>query len=308
MALEVTQSGFLALIQDYGRYGYQGLGVTTGGALDEHAFLWANRLLGNDYNAPQIEISYGVFSAVFTRNTTIAICGADLSASINDEAIVPWRTYTVHAGDVLRLTHAISGLRTYLAVKGGFVSSPHLSSYSTVMREGLGGLEYTGEKLAKGDLITYKSYASERTKQVPPIYIPSYDTHIVLRFIPNTSRTSAGEQALQDFIGQDYQVTRHSDRMGYRLAGKAIETACTGIISQGISVGAIQLPADGQPIVLMKDRQTMGGYPLLGCIAYMDIAKLAQSAPGTQVSFVAVSASSLVAELIDHKQFFNLTF
>ena len=108
MSLHVLKTGFLSLIQDYGRYGYQHMGVTHSGPLDENAFLWANRLLGNHYNAPQIEVSYGAFSATFLEQTMIAVCGADLSATLNEQAISPWRTYAVNTGDTISFKAPVS--------------------------------------------------------------------------------------------------------------------------------------------------------------------------------------------------------
>jgi len=319
MSLQVIKSGFLSLVQDYGRYGLQSIGVTNGGPLDEHAFLWANRLLGNDYNAPQIEVSYGAFSATFLDSTMMAICGADLSATVNDLAIKPWQSYTVHAGDTISFKAPVTGLRCYLAVKGGFTVAPTLGSCATVAREKLGGITQDGEKLVEGNLVKYFPQPHELTKRVPSSFVtghssepqPSestsqYPKKINLRFIPNTSVTSAGEEALHTFTQYPYKVTPHIDRMGYRLSGAVINTPLAGIISQGISLGSIQVPKDGQPIVLMRDRQTMGGYPLLGCIAYVDLAKFSQSLPGTELSFTPISVEAAEAELIVHKCFFGV--
>jgi biotin-dependent carboxylase-like uncharacterized protein len=306
MSLQIVNASFLALIQDYGRYGYQSIGVTNGGPLDEHAFLWSNYLLDNHYNSPQIEVSYGGFSAQFREDTMMAICGADLGATLNDVAISPWRSYGVNAGDVIKFNSPAAGLRCYLAVKGGFDVQQQLSSTSTVLREKLGGLHQNGEKLAKGDVLPYKAHAFESVKRVPFRFIPEYKNVISLRYIPNLSITSAGEDAQKKLVNHAYEVTQNIDRMGYRLSGEAIMTPLAGIISQGISMGAIQIPKDGQPIVLMRDRQTMGGYPLIGCVSYLDVSKLAQSLPGTKVYFRPINVSEAEAELILHKQFFKI--
>jgi biotin-dependent carboxylase-like uncharacterized protein len=307
MSLHILKSNFLALVQDYGRYGFQSIGVTNGGPLDEHAFLWANYLLGNHYNAAQIEVSFGNFSAKFTADTMIAICGADLGATLNDVSIVPWRSYPVNAGDVIRFASPVSGLRAYLAVKGGLQVTKQLGSCSTVMREKLGGLSQNGEKLAAGDLVPYDAHSFDVVRGVPAHFIPEYTKEITLRFIPNISMTSAGEEAQKNFTIKPYEVTQNIDRMGYRLSGDPIATPLSGIISQGISMGAIQVPKDGQPIVLMRDRQTMGGYPLIGCVTYLDLSKLSQSGPGTKVYFQAMDVSDAEAELILHKQFFQVS-
>jgi biotin-dependent carboxylase-like uncharacterized protein len=306
MSLQVIKAGFLSLLQDYGRYGYQHIGVTHSGPLDENAFLWANHLLGNHYNTPQIEVSYGAFSATFLEPTMMALCGADLSATLNEQAISPWRTYAVNTGDTISFKAPVTGLRSYLAVKGGFTVEPQLSSCSTVVREKLGGIHQDGAKLAEGDVIHYALQPHALVKRVPSQFTSVYPKKITLRFIPNVSVTSAGENAIKTLIQHTYKVTPNIDRMGYRLSGEVIKTPLSGIISQGISLGSIQVPKDGQPIVLMRDRQTMGGYPLLGCVSCLDMGKLSQSLPGTALSFIPISVEEAEAELMLHKYFFRV--
>ncbi|ODS22795.1 hypothetical protein AB835_12245 [Candidatus Endobugula sertula] len=308
MSLRVIKSGFLTLIQDYGRYGYQHIGITHSGPLDEHAFLWANHLLDNPYNTSQLEINYGGFSAEFTKSTMIAICGADLGATLNQQPITPWQSYAVYPGDMIYFPSPVSGLRSYLAIKQGFTISPQLSSCATIPREKLGGLSQNGEKLKKGDILTYPANKITMSRRVPSRFIPQYTNELTLRFVPLVSTTSAGYDAQYHFTKEPYEVTQYIDRMGYRLSGKTINTPFNGIISQGTSLGAIQVPKDGQPIVLLKDRQTMGGYPLLGCVVTRDISQLAQSRPGTKISFETCHIDDAEADLISYKRFFNLPF
>lgn len=330
MSLQITQANFLALIQDLGRKGYQHIGVTAGGPMDEHAFLWANYLLGNDSDAPQIEITYGAFSAVFTQPTILALCGADLSATLNKQSIDPWQTYAVQAGDEIKFTSPNSkkgsAIRAYLAVKGGFNVPTHLSSCATVMRENMGGLNHDGKKLLKADVITYKktyvgiSDVQALVRHVPEKFIPHYSQKVTLRYLPNMASNGFSRVGQTLFSHLVYRVSQQSDRMGYRLIteNKADEKSLfaddsishqkkiTSLISQGVSIGTIQIPPDGQPIVLMRDRQTMGGYPIMGCVAYQDIAKLAQCAPNAQVLFVPIDVEALEAEMVQYQQFFGV--
>ena len=308
MSLEITKAGFLALIQDHGRYGLQKYGITTGGPADEHAYLWANRLLGNTFNAPAIEITFGQFSTQFHQDTSIAICGADLNATLNQKTISPWQTYFIRKGDQLTFSSPKSGLRAYLAVKGGFLVKPHLSSCSTVVRESLGGLNKKGMALSLHDRIHYQANSEIVNRHVPNHFIPNYSNELLLRFLPNKTVTGAGQQAIEQFASQTFQVSQKIDRMGYRLEGKAINVNSQGIISQGIALGAIQLPPNGQPIIMMKDKQTMGGYPLLGNLAYLDVGKLAQCAPGTSVSFTPSTIEALEKELVTYKNFFRVSY
>ncbi len=316
-ALEILHAGIMSTLQDYGRYGLQHFGITNSGPMDENAYLWANKLLCNHWNAPQIEICLAGFQARFNQPTVIAICGADLQASINQKPINTWQTHRIEAGDVLQFAGAKTGLYTYLAVAGGFNVSPQLGSCSTVMRERLGGLHHNGKKLANADTLDYQAQTREKTtfyagvaEKYQPDYALGNTTEVSLRFIPNRSENGCDEAAIKRFTQQRYTVSNDISRMGYRLKGEAITTTTTttNIISQGISTGFIQLPSDGQPIVLMKDRQTIGGYPLLGCVAQLDLAKLSQCQPRTVVRFTAVEIEQLETELIEYLDFFDITF
>ena len=301
MSFEVLEPGMLALIQDSGRYGYQHIGATTGGPMDEFAFFWANRLLDNDLNAAQVEITFGRFSLLAQHDACIAITGADLGARINDREIAPWRTHRISCGDRLDFTAPVSGLRAYLAVSGGFRPAMKLGSCATVSREGLGGLDGHGAKLAKGDRLEFDRAETFVAALLPEPEIPDYRQHLSLGVIPGYQYRDFPAVQRMKFFSGDYQVSQNIDRMGYRLKGDAIHSDLDGIVSEGIAYGAIQVPSDGQPIVLMKDRQTIGGYPKIGCLSALDAGLLSQRAPGTSVSFYP----SDVAEAEARRLLFN---
>ena len=153
MSLTIIQSGFMTLLQDYGRFGWHQSGITQGGPMDEHAFLWANKLLQNEFNAPQLEICLGGFSARFEQATNIVVCGALAVVSINGRKIQLWQTYAVSKGDEILIGSVNNGVYIYLAVLGGFQAVPKLGSVATVMREGLGGLHGNGAILCNGDSV-----------------------------------------------------------------------------------------------------------------------------------------------------------
>ena len=311
--LDVIKPGVISLLQDYGRYGMQHYGITNSGPMDEHAYLWANKILGNHFNASQIEICIGGFEARFNKPTIIAICGANLLPTLNHTPIKTWQTHRVKEGDVIRFSGAQHGLYAYLAISDGFTVDPQLGSCSAVMREQLGGLHKNGEKLAAGDSLPYQarssSYSNSHERNiasynvvVPEECIPRYKDSITVRFMPNRSENGCDQATIDAFTEQSidtgYRVSNDISRMGYRLQGEtALTNSNNNIISQGISTGFIQLPKDGQPIVLMKDRQTIGGYPLLGCVAHLDLAILSQSKPGVKVRFVPVEFDELESEL-----------
>lgn len=311
MSLQVIKAGIQTLVQDYGRFGLQHLGITNSGPMDEHAFLWANKLLGNDFNAAQCEICMGGFEARFTKSTVIAICGADCLPSINNQAINNWQTTQVKAGDVLRLQHPKSGLYSYIAVRQGFQVTPQLDSCATVIREYLGGLHANGEKITKGDSLDYEAQNSPQSgikrSVAPSEYSRDYPKQISVRFYPN--QEDIEQSLLQKFTQHTFTVSQNINRMGYRLgSGHPLEHSISNRLSQGVCSGTIQLPQQGDPIVLMKDRQTIGGYPVLGCVAVLDLAKLSQSQANTQVQFVEVKLDEFEDEYRDHLKFFDISF
>lgn len=305
MTLRIITPGPLSLLQDLGRYGYQHIGVTPGGPMDEHAFSWANRLLDNVNNAAQIEITMGQFNCEFLHPTMIALTGADMNATLNGEAISPWKTYFVNANDRLLLGIAQSGLRSYLAVTGGFNVDLQLGSCATVMRDNLGGLNGLGEKLKANDVITYCESKKSIRKRTPDKFIGHYPALVRLAVIPSYQYEQFSATQRRRFFAATYIVSAQIDRMGYRLSGEAISCNDKTLASEGIALGAIQIPSDGQPIVLMRDRQTIGGYPKIGCLTSLDISKLAQCQPGTRIQFYEKELYLAESEYLISKHFFN---
>ncbi|MGB0936662.1 MAG: biotin-dependent carboxyltransferase family protein [Colwellia sp.] len=288
----VKQPGILSLIQDGGRFGAFNIGLTNGGPLDKTAFQWANKLCGNALNVSAVELSIGGLSLVAQKNTVIAVTGAQTEFTINGVPKALWRSHRVQEGDILVFGYASKGVRNYLAVKGGFDVSPSFGSTSTVCREGVGGLN--GTKIMAEDVLPYASLQSAQAGKLshlmlPQKYHPSYGGDVVLHTIPSYQQHhfSAVEQRL--FFGSEYQVSTSCDRMGYRLEGKAISCDIDGILSEGICHGAIQIPSDGQPIILLNDRQTIGGYPKIGAVTAIDTAKLTQLSPGDKVRFEPIT-------------------
>ncbi len=309
MSLNVISPGFLSLLQDYGRFGYQRIGVTNGGPMDEHAFLWANKLLDNDYSCSMVEVSLGKFKARFTQSTMIAITGADMKAEINGERIANWQTHFVHAGDEIEFSTAESGLRAYLAVQRGFQVEAHLGSVATVERENIGGLHQDGKALTQGDSLPYRVADKITSKQINEKYIPDYSVPLTLRVILGYQSDAFSKNRMNRFFSSMYTVTNNINRMGYRLSGPSVNSeVMDGIVSEGISLGAIQVPKDGQPIVLMRDRQTIGGYPKLGCVSHLDLSRLAQRGPGAKLYFEPVDIAIAEGERLAYQQFFNIKY
>lgn len=304
MSLDIIQAGPLSLLQDLGRYGYQDVGVTPGGSMDTHAFYWANRLLDNDINASQIEITMGPFRACFKEATSFSLCGANVVATLNGQAIKCWSSSHANAGDILDIGFPKQGLRSYLAVSGGFSVSKTLGSVSTVVRNKLGGLTKKGSKLADGDKLPFNAQVQPYNRSVPKQFVPEFKSIINIGVLATYQFNQFSFAAKETFFNELYTVTANIDRMGYRLKGKPIEFAQQSFISEGIGLGAIQIPADGQPIVLMRDRQTIGGYPKIGCVCNRDLNLLVQATPGTQISFFEQDLYEAEAELQQEQHYF----
>ena len=283
----VNQPGLLSLLHDRGRYGVHNLGLTTGGPLDSLAFDWANRLLGNDINATCLEISFGGLSLEAETETSFVITGAQAHCKLNGQSIALWQTQDIQRGDKLEIGFTSAGTRCYLAVRGGFDIAPSFGSSSTVLREKIGGIN--GDKLQAGDHLPCsgnKLLAHCRlAEKDQPVYGDSARLRVVLGY------QQAAFDPLQRwrFFSSEYRLSERCDRMGFRLEGETVHSDMVSMLSEGICHGAIQIPADGQPIVLMNDRQTIGGYPKIGAVIRMDTARLAQLSPGSRVNFEEIS-------------------
>lgn len=284
---KVIKPGILTLITDRGRFGHHRIGLTTGGPVDPLAFRWANRLLGNDVNASMLEASFGGLALEVLVDTTIVVTGAAAPLKINGETSELWRCHRVSAGDTVALGFSTEGCRSYLAVAGGFSVAEVFGSTATVVRESLGGI--SGDKLIKGDVLKCVSTSDVPLQVLPDHLRPDYTGDITLRVIPGYQEHVFSRFQQRLFFSSEYEVSDRCDRMGYRLTGAEIKPSVDGILSEGICLGAIQVPADGQPIVLLNDRQTIGGYPKIGSIMSLDTARLGQCLPGAKVSFEALT-------------------
>ena len=283
----VKQPGLLSLLQDCGRFGAHNLGLTTGGPLDRNAFDWANRLLENDENATCIEVSFGGLVLEARVDSGFAITGAEAPCKLNGEAIEQWCSHRIRAGDQLEIGFATAGTRCYLAVAGGFDIAPSFNSSSTVVREKIGGLN--GDKLQAGEELPCRSMTLSSRIRLAEAFRPVYGDSANLRVVPGYQQSAFDHIQQWRFFNSEFRVTERADRMGFRLEGPEIHSGMTGMLSEGICHGAIQIPADGQPIVLLNDRQTIGGYPKIGSVIPQDTARLAQLSPGATIRFSEVS-------------------
>lgn len=302
--LLVHKPGPLSLLQDAGRHGWQHLGVSPSGPVDGQAAAWANHLLGNAWGTPLLEIALGDVELESRVDTWLALTGADLPASIDGQPLPAWSRFPLRAGQRLRLGFARSGQSGYLAVAGGFQAAPRLGSVSTQVREGLGGLDGQGGKLQAGDLLPCASASFSHVASVPWPYQPNYRALPLLRVITGGDAVAFADEQLQAFFEQSWRLSPQSDRMGARLQGEPLQAPARQW-SLGVTRGAIQVPADGQPIILQADHQTMGGYPILGWLHPLDLCRLAQCPAQQSLRFTPVSIGDAQAELGEFYRFFR---
>jgi biotin-dependent carboxylase-like uncharacterized protein len=278
--LKVEKSTPLCLIQDAGRFGVRHLGVTQGGAADWVSMSWANRLLGNPLNAAVIEVTLGGLTLLAEQDCCLALAGADLNAMLDERPIEPWRSFFMRKGQRLSLNQPTLGARAYLAVPGGFDAPSVLGSCASVAREELGGLEGLGKALAPGDTLSYSGQGlllGSLTAQ----QIPDFNDTSALDVVLGAQIGQFSGSSLFELFNQSWTLDSRADRMGIRLLGPELVYQGKPMISEGIPLGAIQVPPDGQPIVLLNDRQTIGGYPRIGALTPLSLARLAQRLPGS---------------------------
>lgn len=304
--LKVIKPGLLTLVQDLGRFGYQHLGLSPGGAADEQAYLWANRLLNNPPNSPALEVCLGGLVLEAQTPCQLALTGADLGTRHGGRALGPWHTFNLEAGEQLTFGYPTTGLRAYLAVAGGFNVTPSFGSVASVLREQLGGLDGRGSPLREGNFLSCQSAAPGRRRQVPPRFVPDYGAPLTLRVIEDDLDSVLNSEQHADFYRQSYRIDPQSDRMAARLTGEPLIPKTGGMVSEGTSFGSIQLLPEGQPIILLKDRQTLGGYPKLGTVFPLDAFALAQRQAPTQVHFSPMPLNEAQTQLRRFYRFFGV--
>lgn len=302
--LTIEASTPLCLLQDAGRFGVRHLGVTQGGAADWCSMSWANWLLSNKVDAAVVEITLGGFAVVAEEDCLLALAGADLGAQIDGQPLAPWRSFRLTKGQTLRFTQPLLGARAYLAAPGGFTAPKVLGSSATVVREELGGLDGMGLPLAKGEVLGYSGEALA-VREMPSALRPDFKMHAPLDLVLGAQIGQFSGQSLFDVFNSTWTIDSRADRMGIRLLGAALQYQGAPMISEGIPLGAVQVPPDGQPIVLLNDRQTIGGYPRLGALTPLALAQLAQCLPGAKVRLRPVVQDVAHREHVEYLQRFK---
>ncbi len=288
-SLEIINSGLLTTIQDCGRYGYQKYGVPVSGAMDKYSLRLANVLAGNKECEACIEVTFGGLKIKFNEDCIIAITGGNLLPKINGKEVSMWTSLKINKNDTLEFCRLISGLRSYISFCGGLDLPDVLNSKSTDLKSKIGGLN--GRKLVKGDKIKINNSSLIKVTKYPiEKYIPKYKNEITLNIILGPQNHLFKNSSIVKFLNSKYEVTNESDRMGYRLSGAELEhLQGADIISDGVSYGAVQVPGNGQPIIMMSDSQTTGGYAKIAYVASCDFHLLAQAKPNDKITFKEIT-------------------
>ncbi len=296
---KVIKPGFLALIEDYGRYGYTKNGVANSGVLDEHAYLWGNYLLGNHFNAPSLEINMGNVCLEAFTNIQIVVTGADLNWTINNKIAPTWQVVDIYKNDRLIWQHPISGMRAYLAVRGGFKTQKYFHSSSVNRREKL------GKALIKDEILSALAEKNKIIRTIPRRFIPSYDTYLTLHFIKNIDNRFFDKKSITEFCQQSFTINDKNDRTAYQLTSESpVKVKQLSMISEPNHYGSIQITHSGDAIVILKDYPTIGGYPKIGTVFSLDLAKLAQRKARAHLNFKPIKIAQ--AQMLRKK--FNLFF
>ena len=301
---EVLEPGLLTAVQDMGRYGYQRFGVPVSGAMDLFSLRAANVLVGNDQGAGCLEMTVVGPRLRFLDDTLIAVTGGDLAIKLDGEPVRRWHAMHVEKGAVLTSDGMQDGMRAYLAIDGGIDVPEVMGSRSTYLPGRIGGLE--GRALKRGDVLaTLPSDPGRRhdERSLPEDLEPVHYGHShVIRVVPGPQAEAFTPAAMETLFDSRYAVSTHSDRVGYRLEGPHLRhREAADIISDGSPPGAIQVPADGMPIVLMADRGPTGGYAKIGTVISTDLGRLAQARPGDTIAFRQVTVAQAATALLEQE-------
>ncbi len=306
-ALEILSAGPLTSIQDLGRPGYGRFGVAPGGAIDPYSLRLANLLVGNEEGDAAVEITLAGLKARALTDLTVAVTGADLSPRRDGAPLAMWRSQTLKAGEVLSFKFPQSGCRAYLAIGGRIDVPVILGSRSTSLSAAFGG--FKGRPLKAGDIIALAAGSLRKStveKSIDRRLIPAYTKNWSLRVLMGPQEQDFSETACHTFLGTLYKAGLQSNHFGIRLEGPVLakkEGLSESIISEGVVPGAIQVPGNGQPIIILGETVT-GGYRKIATVITADLPLLGQIKPGNHIAFEAVSLKNAHQALADVEKAF----
>lgn len=307
MPIRVKNPGMFSTIQDLGRFGYTHLGISPTGAADRLSLRIANLLVGNDENMAALEMTLLGATLEFEERRMIALAGADCDARLGTSPIHLGEAVEVPAGAVLKCGGMKTGARSYLAVQGGFDVPSVMGSTATDVRGRFGGFE--GRRLKAGDVLPVRQYANMRTRKLKPGSLNAISRHDFVRVTRGAQQEWFGPDAFEVLFSSAYSISDQSDRTGLRLKGEPLPPQeQTQLLTDGIPLGAMQVPQDGQPIILFVDQQTTGGYPKIANVIMADMHHIGQLRPHAQVRFQEVSIPNAVSLLQEQERWLHNSF
>lgn len=296
-SLQIVKPGLLTTVQDLGRYGHQASGVPVAGPMDTFSHRLANQLAGNEPDAATLEITLIGPELIVDADTTMAIAGGQFEVLCDERPVSIGASFPIARGQRLKFGRVLQGARAYLAVAGGIQTPAVLGSRATHLVSRMGGL--AGRALVAGDVVpVFDQEASRPLRKAQGLTLPSKG-RALLRVMPGPQADWFDADAMKTIAGVSFRISPQSNRMGYRLQGPPLARSRDGeLISEPLGIGAIQVPSAGEPILLMADRQTAGGYPKIGYVISADLPLAGQLAPGDFIEFHLCSAQEAVAALI----------
>jgi len=311
--VNVTTGGLSTTVQDAGRPGQYAIGMPPSGAMDQYSYRVGNLLVGNDEKAASLEATYIGPSLEFTDDRLVAVTGGDAAVTLNGESIPTWEAVAVAAGDVLEFGMITSGARPYIAISGGVEAPDYLGSRSTYTLVGLGGHE--GRKLADGDTLALGEAPGTGTAgtRVADELLPTFRSEVEVRTVIGLCSYRLTDDAMKSFLSTPWKVTKDADRVGYRLRGGSLDfvereqpfgagSDAANVVDLGYPIGSIQVPGGDEPIVLLGDAVTGGGYATIGTVISVDRDLFGQAKTGDTISFRAVEIDEALAARAERRQ------
>jgi len=305
--IRVAKPGFFTTVQDLGRYGYAHLGISPAGAADPLSFRVANLLVGNEENAPALEMTLLGATLELEESAIVALTGASCECKVGLDQVPANIAVALPGGGVLKCGSMATGARCYLAVQGGFDVPLIMGSASTHVGGHFGGLQ--GRRLQSGDVLHVLKHGSSRSRSLRPGALESLQGQGPLRVTKGAQQEWFGPEAFEKLFSCAYIVSEQSDRTGLRLKGEVVRPReQSQLLTDGIPLGAIQVPQDGQPIILFVDQQTTGGYPKIANVIAADMHRVGQLRPRDEVRFAELTIPEAVQALREQEQWLREIF
>ncbi|MET1177215.1 biotin-dependent carboxyltransferase family protein [Peribacillus simplex] len=312
--IKVINPGLQTTVQDYGRIGFYEVGMPPSGAMDKYSFRASNFLVGNDENAAVLEITYMGPVLEFQQDVTVAIAGGEIPPKINDQYVPMWETLEVKAGDVLSFDFVKQGARVYLAVAGGIEVPLIMESRSTYTLCGIGGFE--GRPLQAGDFLKIGNANQSKIAigtRISDELIPVFSKTNIIRVVVGLCSYRLTEESKKRFFSIDWTVTTEANRVGYRFKGERLNfverqqpfgagSNPSNVVDLGYPIGSIQVPDGVEPIALLNDAVTGGGYATICTIISTDLDKMAQIKTNEKVRFVAIDINEALEARNEYKE------